>query len=84
MHSILIEKNQNILLDNKILLLSRGVNLAQPTGLGLDPCGLGPKKPTLKNKIHQRSSRGQKPHKSPVVQGKPTGFHLQHEKYIIF
>jgi len=28
----------------------RGVNLAQPTGLGLGPCGLGPKKAHIEKK----------------------------------
>jgi len=65
-------------------LRSRGVNLAQPTGFGLGPCGLGPKKLTLKKSPQQRSPQGQKPYKSPVGQGQPMGFHLPHEKYIIF
>jgi len=62
----------------------RGVNLAQSTGFGPDPCGLEPKKPTLKKSPQQRSPQGQKHYKSPVGQGQPMGFHLPHEKYIIF
>jgi len=47
----------------------RGVNLAQSTGLGSGPCGLEPKKPTLKKKSPSKSPQDQKPHKSHVSQG---------------
>jgi len=68
----------------KAIVKNRGVNLAQPTGFGLGPCELGPKKPTLKKSPQQRSLQGQKPYKIPMGQGQPMGFHLPHEKYIIF
>jgi len=67
-----------------LYLIFRGVNLAQPIGFDPGPCGLGPKKSTLKKNPQQRSPQGQKPYKSPVGQGQPMGFHLPHEKYIIF
>jgi len=44
----------------------RGVNLAQSTGFGPGPCGLGPKKLTLKKSPQQRGPQGQKPYKSLV------------------
>jgi len=46
-------------------IMTRGVNLAQSTGFGPDPCGLEPKKPTLKKSPQQRSPQGQKPYKRP-------------------
>jgi len=42
------------------------------------------KKAHNKKNPHQRSPQGQKPNKIHVGQGQPMGFHLQHEKYIIF
>jgi len=35
--------------------------LAQPTGLGPDPCGLGPKKPTLKKNSIKEAHRAKNP-----------------------
>jgi len=54
--------------------------LAQPTGFGLGPCGLGPNKPTLKKKPNKEAHRAF----GPMGQIQPMGFHLPHEKYIIF
>jgi len=54
--------------------IPRGVNFAQPTGLGPGPCRLGQKQLTLKKNPHQRSPQGQKPYKSHVGQGQPMDF----------
>jgi len=42
------------------------------------------KKPILKKSPHQRSPQSLKFYKSPVGLDQPMGFHLPHEKYIIF
>jgi len=47
--------------------------MVQPTRLGLGPCGLGPKKPTLK-KNHQRSPQSQKYYKTLWVRVNPWTF----------
>jgi len=45
--------------------------LAQPTGLGLGPCGLGPKKPTLKKSSHQEAHKAINPTKALWVRANP-------------
>ena len=57
--------------------------MAQPTGFGPDPCGLGPKKPTLKKSLQQRSPQGQKPTKALWSRANPWAFVI-HMKYILF
>jgi len=49
-YNIIITVNSSMqkLFFNGHILKNRGVNLAQPIGFGPDPCGLGPKKSTLK------------------------------------
>jgi len=45
-------------------VLRKGVNLAQPTGLGSGPCGRRPKKPTLKKALIKEAHRAKNSTKS--------------------
>jgi len=62
---------------------SRGVNLAQPTGFGPGPCGLGPKKPTLKKASNKEAHRA-KTLQKPCAPEPAHGLSYSHMKNILF
>jgi len=62
----------------------RGVNLAQPTGLGPDPCGLGPKKPTLKKAPIKKAHKVKNPTKALWVRANPWAFIFNMKNILLF
>jgi len=58
--------------------------LAQPTGLGLDLCGLGQKKPKMKKNPIKKAHKATNPIKALWVKANPWAFIFNMKKYIIF
>jgi len=59
--------------------------LAQHTGLGPDPCGLGPKKPTLKKKTPiKEAHRTKNPTKALWVRANPWTFIFNMKNILFF
>ena len=62
----------------------RCVNLAQPTGLGPGPCGLRPKKPTLKKATIKEVHKTKNPTKALWVRVNPWAFIFNMKNILFF